>query len=208
MTLAKVVYDGHGKNLDAYRLSFQLSAYGDRLKNTTPYNYYLKDVPLTGDIRDTLDQPVYFENGGNSSKVVAVDVPARLVMTESGSVYYLGKQFSEGNPPSAKLLQPFRSADDYVDDAVLAREYVDSRVEDARKFTKSLVWGNQDIRWPHCIYADVYGYRVIHDLSGRVLNTTEPRWGEMVKIEGLEVEEVERFETFDCFVAYMLAKFW
>lgn len=220
MTLAESLVKSHGLNLDAYRLNFQLTGYGDRIKNTTPYNYYLKDVPMTGNIMETLGHAVYFAEGGNSSKVVAVDAPARLVLTESGSIYYLGAQVPTHKvgsvlaPSAWPFPRPtasdrkFVAADELACDPAMAKEYVENREKDARTFTKSLVWGNQDIRWPHCIYADVYGYRVVHDLSGRVLNTVDPRWGELVKIEGTDVEEIERFETFDCFVAYMLAKFW
>lgn len=220
MTLAESLVKVHGQNLDAYRLNFQLTGYGDRIKNTKPYNYYLKDVPMTGNIMETLNHAVYFAEGGNSSKVVAVDAPARLVLTESGSVYFLGVQVPTHKvgtilaPAAWPFPRPtasdrkFVAADELACDSTMAKAYVEAREEDARTFTKSLVWDNKDIRWPHCIYADVYGYRVVHDLSGRVLNTVDPRWGELVKITDQEVEEIERFETFDCFVAYMLAKFW
>jgi hypothetical protein len=219
MTLAEMLVDEHLLNLDAYRLNIRLSGYAGRIKNPKEaYNYYLKDATMTGSIGETLNHSVYFENGSNSSKVVAVDMEANLVLTETGSIYRLARQIVApievmmGVRPALRSpakAWPMPTADDYACNAVLAKRYVETREEEARQFTKSLVWRNDDIRFSHCIFADVYGVRVIHDLSGYILNSGEPRWGELFQMDAEGgPESLMYFATFDNFVAYMLAKYW
>lgn len=100
------------------------------------------------------------------------------------------------------------SAEDYASDNWLASNYIELREEEARKFVKSLVWKSQDddMRFVNCIYADVYGVRIVHDLSGKTLGAGTC-WGEMFHRVAGELETT-RFEKFENFVAYMLAKFW
>ncbi|MCP3024971.1 hypothetical protein [Cupriavidus basilensis] len=96
--------------------------------------------------------------------------------------------------------QQFLSAPDLLANPELASLYVEKRRIDADLLMHSLKWQS---RGAHLVVANMYGYEIHHELKPCTLHAS-PVWGELFPPPSWDMEPVV-FETFDCFVAYVLA---
>jgi hypothetical protein len=101
------------------------------------------------------------------------------------------------------------SASDLACDAEQAKAYVERRHVDARQFVSSIVWQSATAdMFEFTIYSDLRAnVRIVHDLQGSVL-AGDTCWGELFTTNPDKTIDTERFYTFECFVAYWLAKYW
>lgn len=98
------------------------------------------------------------------------------------------------------------SADDLIDNPELAKLYLEKRRLDLETFMKSLRWKQRNA---YTVSAIVYGNEIVHELRPCQLHAF-PIWGELFWLKAGEPgkEDPVIFYTFDCFAAYVLAKWW
>lgn len=100
---------------------------------------------------------------------------------------------------------PFIAADLLAMEPDLAAAYVELRQRDAEAFCRSLYWVSRDM---YSVKADVFGHQIRHELKPGWLHAY-PVWGE------LYWDDKERhgtepiiFVTMECYIAYILARFY
>lgn len=164
-------------------------------------NWSFDSDVIDRDFTKCLSRSVKYGNGGTTTRILGFDFQTRRVLTVSGSVYQLAYEREFDAEPGQ-----LASADDYLWNHELAFEYVGVRDKDAHEFTSKLEWKTHPEG--HSVYTDIYGVRIVHYFQQDTVENTG--WGELFK-ENPEYPgtyDTERFETFECFVAYILAKYW
>lgn len=107
-------------------------------------------------------------------------------------------------PKPKEVTGPARN---FSHDKMAAREYVDSRMSDALKFFSDLKW-TEHPGMRFCLTTTIYGVDIIHEMVPGTLNKGQlDNWGELINTRE-ENEEPVPLKSFECFVAYMLSRYW
>ena len=97
----------------------------------------------------------------------------------------------------------------YACDPELAKEYLAKRKpEELEQLMASLEWAKSDkFRW--CVATTLYGNYLVHELKPASLHAS-PCWGELFwgTEEMREKEDPVVFWSFECFAAFVLARWW
>jgi hypothetical protein len=99
------------------------------------------------------------------------------------------------------------SAFDLSQDADMAKQYCKRREADMHKLMETI--SSWEVRRSGKVLRTVYqGHSILHELvPGALLGGGRPLWGELLT-NGDSEESPIRFETFENFAAYLLARFW
>lgn len=103
-----------------------------------------------------------------------------------------------------KELKPLISADLLSSDPDLVAAYLELRQEDARAFCRSLNWVSKDM---YSVKAEVFGHIIVHELKEVWLHSF-PVWGELFWDDSARHGDPIIFHTMECYVAYILARYY
>jgi hypothetical protein len=92
-------------------------------------------------------------------------------------------------------------AEEIASDPDAASWYVAGYIDEAERLASEINWESSG---PFCVGARLYGHSIKHELRPRTLHATEC-WGEFFWANG---DDPVMFPTYDCFIAFILEKFW
>lgn len=170
-------------------------------------DWWIKELRMGQSVGNTLDLVVHFEDDTCTQRVIGVDGELRRILTVDGKIYQLGRRVVSPIEVAVVVEEPrwTLSAEVFLHDEVKAKRYVAQRETEAMQFFRSLKWENCP-HFPYAVQTEIYGVCIVHNMQKDDLTGHAP-WGVLHcdKIEGFQTVS---FDTFDQFVAYMLAKYW
>jgi len=195
-----------------YRRNINLSDWTlsrhNRQMETDVRDWWIMGDRMGDSAATTLDMFVHFEDDTYSQRVIGSDVNTNRILCRDGKVYQLGRRLVAPIEVAVTREKPFGlpvGADLLASNALLAKKYVERRHQEAMQFFKSLSW----TPWAYCgfsVMAEVYGVRIVHEMQEGSLHAGKT-WGELFFLNDKDREPII-FQTFENFLAYMLAKNW